>query len=139
MDARIYQVQHPKPMWQVVYRDFATRDGGRRRRVRKHFVERAQAEEYLRTITERLALEGTAGLAFDAVLRTDALAARQRLIDAGLESTTLAGEHQERPCRSTSRTRIDTGGGTSAFRATWLATPLFRLGLLHSLMRPVCT
>lgn len=88
MIAKLYRVTHPIPLYQVVYRDIA-KENGRRKRIRKHFALKSDAEEYLKTINERLALEGTAGLAFDAILRTDALSARQKLNAAGRSEVSL--------------------------------------------------
>jgi integrase len=86
MPATIYQVTHPKPMWQVVYRDHTQTPA---KRVRKHFTDEAKAREYLTELNRRLRDEGTAGIAFDALLRADAVTARQTLDGAGLMDVKL--------------------------------------------------
>lgn len=90
MVAKLYRVTKPVPMWQVVYRDPFKRDAkGRARRVRKHFVDLADAEAHQKEINERVAIEGTAGLTFDANVRADAIAARQWLDVHGHRLLTL--------------------------------------------------
>ena len=88
MIAKLYRVAHPIPLYQVVYCE-NTKEHGRRKRIRRHFANKGEAEEYQRTLNERLTLEGTAGLAFDAILRTDAIAARQKLNVADRSEVTL--------------------------------------------------
>jgi hypothetical protein len=88
--AKLYRVSKPVPLWQVVFRDPARLDSrGRARRVRKHFVDRAAAEAYLKQVNTTVVREGTAGLVFDARLRADALAARQMLDAAGHDALSL--------------------------------------------------
>jgi integrase len=89
MKPSLYHVNHPKPLWQVVYSDPAQHDGTRHKRIRRHFVRKEDAEAYLAELSERLIIEGTAGVAFDATLRQDAIAARRRLVDANLAGISL--------------------------------------------------
>ena len=89
--ANLYHSKRPDMPWQVVFTNREQREpAGRFKRVVKWFAHQRAAQDYLRDLNARLALEGSSGLVFDAVLRTDALAARQRLNEAGLKVTTLA-------------------------------------------------
>lgn len=90
MISKLYQVTKPVPMWQVVFTDQLQRDAKNRpRRIRRHFLKKEEAEAYQKEIDQKLMAEGTAGIAFDAVLRTDALAARRTLDLAGQRDVTL--------------------------------------------------
>lgn len=77
----------------VVYRDPTTRvksgKGWRDKRVPKYFTDEAEAIQYRDAINETLLTEGTAGVAFDAVLRADAIGARRKLDSAGHPSISL--------------------------------------------------
>jgi len=88
--AKLYTADRTDTPFFVVFRDPSRREqSGRAKRVTKWFAQRADAETYQRSLNERLLLEGSTGLAFDAVLRTDALAAKQILAAAGHPTCTL--------------------------------------------------
>ena len=91
--AKLYETARTDTPFQVVYADpfkrVKTRTGFRAKRVAKWFAERKDAEDYRDEINEKLTIEGAAGVAFDAVLRADAIAARQWLDSHGHADTTL--------------------------------------------------
>jgi hypothetical protein len=90
MSAKLYRVTKPVPMWQVVWNNPFVRDSrGRAKRIRKHFLNKEDAEEHLRAVNQQLLAEGAAGVQFDAVLRSDAIAARQWLDAKGHALVTL--------------------------------------------------
>ena len=62
---------------------------GRTKRVSKWFASREAADAYQREKTQEILTIGTAGIKFDAVLKTDALAAKQVLEAAGHRAVTL--------------------------------------------------
>lgn len=73
----------------VVFRDPSRREkSGRAKRVVKWFVDRAQADEHAKDLNERIHTDGTVGVAFDAVVRADAIAAR-RVLDLAGHALTL--------------------------------------------------
>lgn len=76
-------------MFQVVYWNHSANDGEKPRRVRKHFAKKEDAETYLKEINRKISREGTAGIWFDAKLRSDAITARQTLDAAGHTATPL--------------------------------------------------
>lgn len=100
MSARLYRVMHPVPMWQVVFTDPEKRDAkGRAKKIRRHFLKQAEAEDYQKTLNKRLSLVGTTGLAMDATARADFWAGRQILDAAGHLKVTfreLAEKHVTR-------------------------------------------
>ena len=90
MVAKVYEITKPRRMWQVAYPDPFKRDGkGRARMVRRHFADEAAALKHQAEVNKRVTIEGTAGLAFDATVRADAIAARQVLEAAGHAKMTL--------------------------------------------------
>lgn len=87
---RIYQTQRPDRPFMTVYRDPLKREAsGRAKRVNQFHVTREAAEAYARTKTDEILTIGTAGINFDAVLRTDALAAKRVLAEAGHDTISL--------------------------------------------------
>lgn len=75
-------------MWQVVYSDPSKKDRrGRARRVRRHFVERDEAEKHLNEINRQLVVSGTSGVEFDHRARADYFAAREVLSVANLRDS----------------------------------------------------
>jgi integrase len=89
--AQLYRTKRSDTPWQVVFADPSQREpSGRRKRIVKWFAHREPAEAYQLQLNERLRVEGTAALAFDADLRSDAVRARERLNAAGLTGVTLA-------------------------------------------------
>ena len=94
--AKLYEADRPDTPFFVVYRDPVRREkSGRAKRITKWFAQRTDAETYQRTLNQRIEIEGTAGLQFDAIRRTDATAAFQILQDAGHLDVTLAGLARE--------------------------------------------
>lgn len=88
--ARLYEVAHPHSPFLVVYRDPLRREkSGRARRVQRWFSDGAAARRHLAELNGRLLAEGFGGLVFDAKLRADALAARERLDAAGHMAVSL--------------------------------------------------
>ena len=73
----------------VVFRDPSRREkSGRAKRVVKWFADRTQADEHAKDLNERIHTDGTVGVAFDAVVRADAIAAR-RVLDLAGHALTL--------------------------------------------------
>ena len=90
MLAKLYSVAKPRPMWLVVWQNPLRLDSrGHARRERKHFQLREDAETYQKTLNRQLITEGAAGITFEAGLRVDAIAARERLNAAGHSAVTL--------------------------------------------------
>lgn len=90
MIAKIYPITKPSRMWQVAWRDPLARDSkGHARRYRKHFMAKADAEKFRDEINKKITTEGFAGLNFDAVLRSDALAAKRLLAEHGHDTLSL--------------------------------------------------
>lgn len=88
--AKLYRTRHPHSPWCVVYRDPLRREkSGRARRVVRWFSDHDDALRHQESLNERLLVEGSAGLAFDARLRADAIAARQMLDGAGHAALSL--------------------------------------------------
>jgi len=88
--AKLYSVAKPRPMWLVVWQNPLRLDSrGHARRERKHFQLREDAETYQKTLNRQLITEGAAGITFEAGLRVDAIAARERLNAAGHSAVTL--------------------------------------------------
>ncbi len=88
--AKTYVMARPDPPFRVVYADPLRREkSGRAKRTVPWFANREAAEKFQQETNARLRVEGTAGLAFDAVLRAGALAARQRLDAAGHRNVQL--------------------------------------------------
>lgn len=79
MFAKVYQVTKPRPMWQVYWVDPLQLVRGKPRTHREHFKLKEDAEKRQKELQRKVIKEGTAGLAFDARLRADAIAARQHL------------------------------------------------------------
>lgn len=96
--AKLYVTQRPDTPFQVVYRD-PTRfeKSGRAKRVVQWFADREAAERYRDQTNETLLIEGSAGIAFDADLRHDAIAART-LLDAKGHGTVTLRALAERYC-----------------------------------------
>ena len=87
---RIYTTTREARPFLAVYRDPLQRSpSGRAKRVVRWFVTREAAEAYQREKTAEILTVGTAGINFDAVLRTDAIAAKRLLAEAGHETTSL--------------------------------------------------
>lgn len=107
--ARLYVTRRTDTPFQVVYKDPLRREkSGRAKRIPKWFAKREEAEAFQKEINDRILVEGTAGIAFDAMLRADAIAARQRLNAAGHENVSLvqlATDYNERVKHGGAHTR----------------------------------
>lgn len=88
--ARLYTTKRTDTPFLVVFRDPTRREkSGRAKRVPKWFAEKKDALAYQSETNERLLAEGSAGMIFDATLRTDAVSARRRLDAAGHSGVSL--------------------------------------------------
>ena len=99
MFAKVYQVTKPRPMWQVYWVDPLQLRGGKPRVHREHFKTKEDAEKRQKELNRKVIREGTAGLHFDALLRADAVAARQLLDARGhteMRLLTLAERYTEK-------------------------------------------
>lgn len=87
---KLYVTKHPTTPYLVVYRDPSRRErSGRAKRVPRWFADQASAEKHRDELNERLLAEGSVGLAFDAGLRGDAIAARRWLDVNGHQAVSL--------------------------------------------------
>jgi hypothetical protein len=90
--AKLYHTKRPDTPFLVVYRDPLRREkSGRAKRVTKWFgpAKLKDAERYRDELNERLLIEGAAGVAFDGLVRADAIAARRHLDMRGHLSVSL--------------------------------------------------
>jgi hypothetical protein len=85
MFAKLYRIKKPRPMWQVYWVDPLTLVNGKPKIHRKHYAlgEEEEARKFQKGLNKKVTAEGTAGLHFDAILRADAIAARQHLDGKG--------------------------------------------------------
>lgn len=88
--AKLYRMKRTDTPFLVVYRDPLQQEkSGRSKRVQCWFANEGEAEKYRDVINEQLLTEGTAGLAFHANVRADAVAARRHLDGKGHSLTSL--------------------------------------------------
>ena len=84
--AKLRRIAKPRPMWQVVFSDpLQFNSKGKPKEIREHFSlkRKKAAEARQRELNKQVVVEGTAGIAFDADLRADAVAARKHLDAVG--------------------------------------------------------
>lgn len=79
MFAKLYRILKPRPMWQIYWVDTLKVVKGKPAIHREHFKSKKKAEKRQKALNKIVVREGTAGIAFDAMLRADAIAARQLL------------------------------------------------------------
>lgn len=99
MFAKLYRISKPRLMWQVYWIDPLRLVNGKPETHREHFKLKEDAEKRQKELNRKVIREGTAGLSFDALLRADAVAARQ-LLDAkghhAMRLLSLAERYTER-------------------------------------------
>lgn len=88
--ARLYTTARTDTPFCVVFNDPLQREkSGRAKRIVRWFADRDAALTYQQATNQKILLEGTVGIHFDAHLRHDAINARQKLDAAGLLDTQL--------------------------------------------------